>query len=289
MTMPVHSAFSFPEFRSPEFSIFVTLALLAVSILYLRGWRRLRGISPDRAERWRVAAFFAGVFVVWIAAASPLAEYDHEMLTFHMVQHLLLMTLAAPLLLLGQPMQYVASAVPESFVLRLNRWRMRPFVQRSGRILTHPAFCFLSGTAVLTVWHVPAIFELAMQSRTLHAIELVSFLAAGLLFWLPVIRFGSITTQWWVPLYLFLATLPCDALSAFLAFCDRIIYPCYTRSAGFLHMSPLQDQQCAGSLMWISVTFAYLIPAVIVTATLLNSATETRRKPGNSPSICPTV
>ncbi len=292
MTMPAHSALGSPEFRWPEFSTSVTLALLAVSILYLRGSRRLPKISPDGASPWRVAAFFAGIFVVWIASASPLAELDHQMLTFHMVQHLLLMTLAAPLLLLGQPGQYLANSVPESFILRLGRLRTNRFVQRSGRILTRPAFCFLTGTAVLTVWHVPAVFDLAMRSRTLHAIELASFLAAGLLFWLPVIRFGSInsgTAQWWMPLYLFLATLPCDALSAFLAFCDRVIYPCYTHSMGHLHMSPLQDQQCAGSLMWVCVTFAYLTPAVIVTAALLSSATEARQKPSNSPSICPTV
>jgi putative membrane protein len=70
-------------------------------------------------------------------------------------------------------------------------------------------------------------------------------------------------------LYLFLATLPCDILSAFLAFCNRLVYPHYSCATQLLSFSPLQDQQCAGALMWVWVTFAYLIPAVIITMQIL--------------------
>src|SRR5438034_10256091 len=79
----------------------VTLSLIAVALVYLWGWHRLRKILPNLLSVWRLAAFMGGVSSVWAAAASPLATLDHQLLTIHMVQHLLLMMAAAPLILLG--------------------------------------------------------------------------------------------------------------------------------------------------------------------------------------------
>jgi putative membrane protein len=73
-----------------------------------------------------------------------------------------------------------------------------------------------------------------------------------------------------MPLYLFLGTLPCDILSAFLTFCGRVVYPSYASTARFFSFSPLQDQECAGALMWVCVTFAYLIPAIVITVQILS-------------------
>ena len=183
-----------------------------------------------------------GVASLWIAVASPLAHLDHHLLTAHMVQHLLLMLVAAPLVLLGMGLQ-------------------RPAV-------LHPAFCWVAGTLTVIVWHVPVVFELALQSPFLHVIEHASFFFAGILFWWPVISPG-IEARWSVPLYLFFATLPCDALSAFLTFCGHVVYPHYLSCIRNVRLSPLDDQALAGALMWVTVTFAYLVPALIVTARLL--------------------
>ncbi len=168
-----------------------------------------------------------------------------------MAQHLLLMTVAAPLMLLGAP----AVALPRGSSLQV------------VRIATHPLLGWLASTVTVMGWHVPALFELGMRSQRWHEFEQASFLAAGLLFWLPVVQpWPSLARwpQWSVPLYLFLATLPCDALSAFLTVCNRVVYPHY-RSA-----SALGDQECAGVLMWVWVTFAYLAPAAVVTIQMLS-------------------
>jgi putative membrane protein len=186
-------------------------------------------------------AFITGFFALWIAVGSPLASMDHHWLTAHMVQHLLLMTVAAPLILLGLP------TIP-----------LRP---------PHPVFCWLAGTSVVIGWHVPALFELGMSSVLWHAIEQASFFAAGILFWWPIVQSGPShrrLSPWGAPLYLFLATLPCDTLSAFLTFCDRVVYPHY-KSA-----NALRDQECAGALMWVWVTFVYLAPAVAITLRALS-------------------
>jgi putative membrane protein len=181
-----------------------------------------------------------------IVDASPLAHLDHHLLTAHMVQHLLLMLVAAPLILFGA----------RSIVAQ---WRPQ---------LT---LCWLAGAVTVLAWHVPAVFELALRSHYWHELEHASFFLAGIVFWWPVFQ-PAPYSRWSVPVYLFLATLPCDALSAFLAFCGHVVYrPYRSVPSGLFGLSPLDDQALAGALMWVTVTFAYLIPALLLTARLLSS------------------
>ena len=254
--------------------ILLMLALMVLALAYLRGWYRLQNAFPNVLSVWRLAAFMGGLFSLWAAAGSPLAGMDHYLLTAHMAQHLLLMTVAAPLILLGAPGVALLHGIPQRFV----RSSLRPFlryppVRLAGRIITHPVFCWLASTATVIGWHVPTLFELGMQSQRWHEFEHACFLAAGFLFWLPVVQpWPSLARwpQWSVPLYFFLATLPCDALSAFLTFCNRVVYPHYRSAHRLFDISALGDQECAGALMWVWVTFAYLVPAAVVTVQMLS-------------------
>jgi putative membrane protein len=247
-------------------SQYLTLGLIAIAAMYGWGWLQLRKTLPNVLPLWRLGAFAAGVISVWVAVGSPLAAMDHQFLVAHMVQHLLLMTVAAPLILLGAPVITLMHGFPQRFVgkvlARALRW---PPVHGLGRVITHPVFCWLASTGVVLAWHVPAAFAVGMQR---HGIEHATFLAAGILFWWPVIQpWPSLARwpEWSVPLYLFLAALPCDALSAFLAFCGRVVYAHYQYA-----VSPLADQEWAGALMWFWVTFVYLAPAVFVTMRILS-------------------
>jgi putative membrane protein len=224
----------------------MTALLAIIAGAYLWGWRR----APGTVSLKRAAAFLGGIVAVWIAVASPLAHLDDCHLTAHMVQHLTLMTIGAPLLLAGEP----------------------GLIFLRGRRLSwtlHPVVCWLAGTAVVIVWHVPALFEIGMRW---HGLQHATFLAGGLLFWLPVMQPWPTVlrwSRWFIPLYLFFATMPCDALSAFLAFCGRVVYPHY----GSMHVfSALDDQERAGALMWFWVTIAYLVPAAAATVELLSPA-----------------
>jgi len=141
---------------------------------------------------------------------------------------------------------------------------------------------------VLVGWHMPAAYALGLRSEFWHEIEHVSFFGAGLLFWWPVISpWPSVWrhSRWFIVPYLFLATLPCDALSAYLAFCDRVVYSWYLTAPRLVNMSALQDQECAGALMWVFVTFAYLVPAVFLTTKLLSGSAghETQLSSGDLP------
>jgi cytochrome c oxidase assembly factor CtaG len=254
----------------------VTLALVALTLLYSRGWYRLSKALPRLISIWRLVAFAGGIVSLWVAVGSPLAALDEQLLTAHMVQHLLLMIVAAPLILLGAPTITLLHGLPRRFVRdKLGPViRSRP-VHRVGGICTHPAFCWLAGCVAVIGWHVPAAFDLALQSHCWHEIEHACFFGAGLLFWWPVIQpWPSVaeSPRWSVPLYLFFATLPCDALSAFLAFCDHVVYRPYLSARGAFNLSPLQDQELAGALMWVTVTFAYLIPALVETIQILSGA-----------------
>jgi putative membrane protein len=263
------------------FPISLVLVVFLTELLYLRGWLRLRSASARVIPAWRVASFSVGLVLIWVAVGSPLAALDEQMLTVHMIQHLLLMTFAAPLILLGLPVMPFFHGLPQQFaqavVVPLFRW---PPTQRLGQMLVRPAFSWLAATATLVGWHVPTIFTLALQSGVWHLFEQASFLVAGLLFWWPVIQPWPNTPtkpRWSILLYLFLATLPCDILSAFLVFSERVAYPVYLSASRLSDFSALADQQCAGALMWTCITIVYLVPAAILSLRLLaprNSRTE---------------
>ena len=256
-------------------SVSVSPALIVLALVYARGWVRIRRLGLETIEGWRAASFFIGLFLIWIAVASPLAALDHEFLTVHMIQHLLLMTLAPLLIWLGAPIKALAHGVPrrvlQTFLIPLACW---PMIKGLFRFLSRPAVCWLGAAAALIAWHIPAVFALGLQSGTWHGIEQALFLATGLLFWWPVVQpWPSVpkSPQWSILIYLFLATLPCDILSGFLVFCDRVVYPVYLSTPNSFGISALEDQQCAAALMWTCVTVVYLLAAAILTTHLLSA------------------
>lgn len=251
----------------------LTAVTVLTALVYLRGWRHLRGASLDVVPAWRVTAFLLGLALAWAAMASPIASLDGKMLTAHMVQHLLLMTFAPPLIWLGEPVRPLLRGLPRNFVKGAIEPALRlPPVQQFGQMLAQPAFCWLAAAAALVAWHVPALLRLGMESSAWHLLEHVSFLAAGLLFWWPVIQPWPGVARWprWsMLLYLFLATLPCDVLSGLLVFADRVAYPIYLCAPRQSSLSALEDQQCAGALMWTCVTVVFLVAGTIVSMQLL--------------------
>ena len=253
-----------PHMHTGTLGSFGTAALTAVialtAFLYLRGCWQLRSTSLHVSGP-RALSFLVGLFLIWGATASPVAELDHELLTVHMLKHLLLMTLAPPLIWLGEPVRALVHRVPQRF--------LRTFQQRGLRQLK---FCWLAAAAALVVWHVPAVFTLAMHSAGWHFVEQSSFFATGLLFWWPVVQpWPSVPSpDLSIILYLFFATLPCDILSGFLVFCDRVIYPVYSSSSHLFGLSVLGDQQCAAALMWTCVTLVYLVAGTVLTMRLLS-------------------
>jgi putative membrane protein len=168
--------------RASSLPVAATFALVLTPLLYVRGWFRLRRCSPNRVPLRSLSAFITGFFLVWVAAASPLAQLDHLSLSLHMVKHLLLMTLAAPLILVGAPALPLLHGLSGRFIQ--SRWFLRNRTIRwIAFVLAHPLFCWTAATAVVIGWHLPVAFQLAMRSSWMHSVEDVCFLLAGLLFW----------------------------------------------------------------------------------------------------------
>jgi len=275
--------------------VVVTSALAALAFVYSRGWWRLRSAVPCTIPIWRLAAYIAGLCSLWIVVGSPLSALDHVSLTIHMIAHLVLMLVAAPLILAGAPALPLLQGLPTRFGRGLQNLYLHTLPARSlTRILRHPVFCWLFAAGAVIGWHVPLVFQLPLRSHWWHEVEYASFILAGLLFWRPVMHTEATWSRWSMPLYLFLATLPCDILSAFLAFCDRVVYPSYLSVPHLFNLSPLEDQQCASALMWVSVTVAYLVPAAAITVKILSprgtySQQPARGLPDGSPSPLPQV
>jgi len=254
-------------------SVLLTVIIIFAASVYLRGWLHLRSTSFSIINGWHAFSFVAGLSLIWVAIASPIAALDHELLTVHMLKHLLLMTLAPPLIWLGEPVDPLLHGLPQRFVQRVlaPAFQLLP-VHRIARALGQPEFCWLAAAAALVGWHIPAVFTLAMQSAAWHFVEQSSFLVTGLLFWWPVVQPwpSVLRPDLSMILYLFFATLPCDILSGFLVFCDRVVYPVYLSSSHLFGFSALGDQQCAAALMWTCVTLVYLVAGAILAMRLLS-------------------
>src|SRR6516165_134230 len=253
-------------------SVFLTLILVFTALVYLRGWLFPRSSPLQLTSAWHAFSFLLGLFFIWVAMASPIAALDHELLTVHMLQHLLLMTFAPLLIWLRAPVGPVLHGLPRRFVEQtlLPLWKSRPET-RWVKAMVSPKFAWLAACAALVGWHIPTFFALGMQSVAWHLFEHMSFLATGLLFWWPVVHCSAGSRQdLSMILYLFFATLPCDILSGFLVFSDRVVYPIYFSSSHLLGLSPLVDQQCAAALMWTCVTIVYFVAGAFLTMRLLS-------------------
>jgi cytochrome c oxidase assembly factor CtaG len=245
-----------------------SLTLLLTALVYLRGWILLRHAGVPFLPLWRVASFLLGLFSVWVALASPLDTFSGFVLTAHMLQHMMLMMVAPPLILLGSPLVPLVRGLPifaaREFAGPFLNWRIS---NRVGRALTHPIVALLLMGMAMFAWHTPRLYELALSSGAWHEFEHACFFVASMIFWWPVVQPWPSHPQWqrWamVP-YLLLGDLQNTALSAIFVFSDRVIYPSYTAVPRLFGFSALQDQAAAGAIMWVLGSFAFMIPAIII-------------------------
>jgi len=261
-------------FASWSFPTMATALGLLTALLYVRGWLALRAAVPTRFTVGRLSSFLAGLAILEIALASPIDTFDPFFLADHMLQHMLLMMLVPPLVLLGDPEIPLLRGLPRSVSQRvlgpLLGWKP---IRRMGHGLAHPALCWLVMALAMIGWHLPAAYELALHSAGWHEFEHVCFLVASTLFWWPVIQPWPSRARWprWtMPIYLLLADFVNSIVSAFLVFSDRLLYPFYRTVPRLWGISAQNDQVAAGALMWIIGSLAFLIPAVLITVRLLS-------------------
>jgi cytochrome c oxidase assembly factor CtaG/ferredoxin len=250
--------------------------LLAVALIYLRGWTRGRRLLRDERDAGRLGAFLGGLLVVFLATESPLDAFENLYVSAHMTQHLLLMTVAPPLLLLGHPTLPFLRGLPKAFVKEgLGPFLSWPRLQRFLKWLTSPPIALLVFAVSTICWHVPSFYELALGSPMVHGMQHASFFWTGILFWWPIVQPGPgrpRSARWIAIPYLLVGDILNTALSAFFVFSGRLLYPSYQSVAGSAS-GALQDQTIAGLIMWVPGSIIYLVPAFVIVIKLL---TQTR-------------
>jgi cytochrome c oxidase assembly factor CtaG len=246
------------------------LAIVAVTAVYLRGRRRIR-------ERLvRDASFLAGLAVVAVALASPLEHLSGELASAHMAQHLLLVVGAAPLLILARPFSTLARGAPGALVWITSARGRLGLSHRRTRTWLHPITLSVVHIAVLWVWHNPILYDAAVRNPWVHALEHASFLGTALLFW-SAIR-ASVLPEGGKILLLFALAMQGVALAVLLVFAPAPWYGSYASSTAAWGLTPLDDQQLAGALMWVPGGAAYVGAALLVVASWLRDVERGRRR-----------
>jgi len=244
-------------------------ALLLALVLYALGLRRRRSRDPIAAAR--AAAFVAGWCVLSLATVWPLDAYAAWSLAAHMTQHMLLLAVAAPLLVLGRPGAVWLAALPT----RAARGLVRPL--RGGaptvwRALTTPVAATLLQAGVICGWHLPWAMAAALRSGPVHDLMHLSHLLAGVLFWTAVLHAPRGRRIGAGPVAIVGAMMPMGMLGALLTFADEPRYPHYEARAPLLGLTALEDQQLAGLIMWVPAALPYLVGGLALAATWLRDA-----------------
>jgi cytochrome c oxidase assembly factor CtaG len=251
------------------------------------GWARLRARQRRGrlARVWRLVAYLAGLLIIAIALMSPIDVLSNQLLLMHMIQHLLLIMIAPPLLLLPNPMPFMLWGLPATWRLRIGRiigrllHRTSP-VRRNLRIATGPGIIWLIWVILIFGWHDPNLYNAALESAWVHDLEHISFFAAGMLFWWHVTGAGPrIHKQ--APLLgriaFVIGAIPPNMLTGIvLAFATDPIYTYYTAVPRLWNISVLADQQLAGVIMWVPGSMMYIIAALVLISRLLD---QEERKP----------
>ncbi|MGQ0522180.1 MAG: cytochrome c oxidase assembly protein [Betaproteobacteria bacterium] len=241
-------------------------ACLALSgLLYVRGvralWRKAgvgRGLTV-----WQACAFIAGWSALCAALLSPLDTLGGRLFWAHMVQHELLMVVAAPLFVVARPLEIWTWGLPLSWrssAARIAHW---PPLSGGWKTLTAPVSAWVLHAATLWIWHIPVMFDAALRNDGLHVLQHASFLASALLFWWVVLGRAGERLPGLALVLAFTTMLHTGALGALLTFSPSVWYRGYDRT-GLFGLQALEDQQLGGLIMWIPGGMAYLAAGLLL-------------------------
>jgi putative membrane protein len=233
------------------FTVHASTAVGIAGLAALYEWRARQGAieaallrAPvNELSAARRGMFYGGLLVLFLALNGPLHDLSDEYLfSAHMVQHLLLQLVVAPLLLAGVPGWMLRPAL-----------RVRPVAALARRV-TRPAAAFLAFNVTMAAWHVSPLYNLALAHHPVHIGQHLTFLVASVLMWWPLL--GSLPE---LPrpsypaqiLYCFLMTVPMSIVAVYITYAQRVLYPLYAIAPRVYDISPLEDQRLGGLIMWI--------------------------------------
>ncbi|ADV82548.1 cytochrome c oxidase assembly protein [Terriglobus saanensis] len=262
--------------------LWLTLSLLAIAILYARGWYAIRKTRPEYFHVLRLISFLAGLVILWVAIGSPLDGFADAMLSAHMCEHLLLMSVVPPLLLYGWPVVPLLRGVPSALRPLMIPFIRSSFLRRLGHWLVIPLVAWLAMNLTYLGWHVPAAYDFALEHEDWHAIEHMCFLGTSILFWWCILKpwpSERHSRNWGILIYLISADVVNTMLSAFLAFCGRPVYSYYLNRPNPFQISSADDQVLGAVIMWVLGSLAFLVPAVLIAYRLIETKDHGSSRP----------
>ena len=252
----------------------VVLPLLLAVGLYGQGLMALRRRAGSAAVRpWRTVCFAAGWLALVVALVSPLCRMAATLASVHMIQHVILVAIAPPLLVLAKPTATIAYGLPQRWREVLARWTEgRPVGSTRRWLSTTTIAGFLYGAAIW-LWHAPLLYQAALLSEALHLLMYAVLIGAGLLFWRSLIA-----AAWQEPdrhggalLSALATTIHTGLLGALLTFAPTPWYPLLAARTVVWGLTPLEDQQLAGLIMWVPMGSIYLVSSIGLMAVWLNA------------------
>ena len=244
-------------------------SLLLAGWLYVRGLRTIwrKGGRGRGVAVWQAAAFAGGMLALVVALVSPLESLAEQLAWVHMVQHMILMMVAAPLLVLAAPVPVMLTALPQRWRQPVARAWHRVEAWPGGRyLLWNPVFTWLLYAAVNWIWHYPPFYNATLRSNFVHVFQHLTFFVAGLLFWRVVIDpLSSRRMDYGLGVvYLFTTAIHTGVLGIWMTFAPEPWYAEYLGRTEVWGFTPLEDQQMAGLVMWMPGGKMYAMVAAVI-------------------------
>jgi cytochrome c oxidase assembly factor CtaG len=251
----------------------LVIPLAVTAVLYALGRRQ-----PRSGTSLQSACFWVGWAALTLALISPLHELGEALFSAHMVQHEVLMLIAAPLLVLSRPLVPFLRALPFEWRRTAGRWSKIAAVQSVWRSLTRPFHAWLIHAAALWIWHYPLFFQATLTSDWIHAAQHISFLGSALLFWWALFYGRGQNSYGTGVLYIFTTGVHTGILGALLTLTTRIWYPAYQNSAAAWGFTALEDQQLGGLIMWVPASLVYLAAGLVLFGAWLRTSDSADRR-----------
>lgn len=261
------------------FDPFVVGPLLFFGGLYVLGIARLwRHAGRGRGvPAWRVLLYAIGWLSLASALVSPLHSAGEHLFTFHMIEHEIVMAVAAPLLVLGCPVGAALWGLPSRLRLGVATVMRRALLRRLWDTLSRPACATLLHGAAIWIWHEPHLLDASVANVSVHRVQHLSFLLTALLFWWALVRSHHYGVELW---HAFVTMMHMSLLGALLTLSPRVFYLVQTEHARQWGLTPREDQQLAGLIMWVPGAIPYAIAALVFAALWIRRSPPARSNAG---------
>jgi cytochrome c oxidase assembly factor CtaG len=260
-----------------SFDPVVVAALLLSAALYLRGVRALwRASGKGRGiRRWEAGSFGAGWMGLFIALLSPLHPLGEVLFSAHMSQHEVLMLVAAPLLVLGRPLIPFLWGLPIRWRRHAGAFTKRPVIQRIWRVVSSPFGAWAIHALALWIWHAPILFQATLDNDFVHSLQHTSFLFSALLFCWSLLNGPERRMSYGTGIIsVFTTAVHSSILGALLTVSQTIWYPAYAGGTSIWGLTPLEDQQLGGLIMWVPAGTVYLVAGLLLFAAWMRGRAE---------------